>query len=87
MVFKVLLKSVVKECNNEAINMLFEECDKKQKIDTLQYTIEYGKLDVAMRLVVENKLLSRHAERYNLLKYLVDGNKLNIIKFLVVDCG
>lgn len=82
-----LLKSVVKECNNEAIYMLFEKCGKKQKIDTLQYTIEYGKLDVAMRLVVEKKLLSRHAERYNLLKYLVDDNKLNIIKFLVVDCG
>lgn len=82
-----LLKSVVKECNNEAINMLFEKCDKKQKIDMLQYTIDYGKLDVAMRLVVEKKLLSQHTERYNLLKYLIDNNKLNIINFLVVDCG
>lgn len=82
-----LLKSVVKECNNEAINMLFEKCDKKQKIDILQYTIEYGKLDVAMRLVVEKKILSQHAERYNLLKYLIDDNELSIIKFLVVDCG
>ena len=71
-----LLKSVVKECNNEAINMLFEKCDKKQKIDMLQYTIEYSKLDVAMRLVVEKKLLSQHAERYNLLKYLIDDNGL-----------
>ena len=82
-----LLKSVVKECNNEAINMLFEKCDKKQKIDMFQYTIDYGKLDVAMRLVVEKKVLSQHTERYNLLKYLIDNNKLNIIKFLVVDCG
>lgn len=82
-----LLKNVVKECNNEAIYMLFEKCGKKQKIDMLQYTIEYGKLDVAMRLVVEKKLISQHSERYDLLKYLVDDNKLNIIKFLVDDCG